>query len=1640
MGIELGNFRLKALPGARGMGAMAMIALLAPAAAFAQGQMAMQARIGIVVDAPSRSLQPGGAAQFLVRVENSGTGQPGGSRLQIPLADGLSGQAWTCTAHAGASCASPSGSGTVNQALTGLSAGGWIEYTLVANVSSTPPAFVELQASTTSAASARCAGDQTQPCRTFLSLPTGVSLYLDVSSASGALQPGGQVSYTITSHSHNDQSSTSGSVLRSPVPNGLINSSWTCSSSVGACLESSGSGPIEQQLGDFSGGDISFQVNATVASSPPATIVQAAAITPPNGGSCARIQSNVPTFTPAPCSARKSLATSAKILVSRTQDYSSAADKISNRFVLENIGTNANGSVITAALPQGALGLTWSCSASGATCPRASGSGAIQQTVGSWPTAGKLIYDLVVQRDPAGSPVAPGSLTVVPPAMATCGQAGTSPPCQAVDAKPATAVFELSQQAGRVGALPGRDLQYSITVANRTSDTAAQDVVLSVPLAKGLQSIMSWTCSSADPAIACPVASGNGPINQLYPDFAPGSRFTYAIQARVASLPPATIDARATLVAPAPASMGCASGSGSAIPCESSTQFSTVPILALEQSATATSATPGGLVNYVLDVFNLGADAGVVNVENVLPESIASASWVCSGLGMGCPKNSGSGNISESIVQMPEGSSVRYNVSAQVNGTLPESVSNVLVAAPAAGGRCHSDATESLSAVPCSDRFVTSFSPNLELSQTSAERQLLRGGVVNYSVTLKNSGGAAADAQFGMGLPEGISHLDWTCSGFKGAVCSRTAGSGAINEAVAALPASAHLTYSIRAVLAQDAPDAIADLVAATPAAGTQCMDGECNSTLSLPVTEVPSAHLQVSVKSPTSVVRAGDLALWMVDVRNLGSEIAGAFSVRNAFENSGFEPQSWTCLGDECPAASGVGPLSSTIKSLAVYQGDGSERKPGAGRVVFTVLGMIRRQPTETAMLSAVVTPAAGDTCGPVGCQANLEMPVDVLGGSLLTVELISMNTQVVYPDSFVYYDFYITNTGGATINNVTATSDALPPALTSISWDCFLNGSPCPVASGTGPINEVFASLPVSSQIYFEIIATTASSVPPIVDYTVGANANPAVPCVPASCTSTLTLPGADELTITLDANLATVYPGAMVDYTFRIENTGGGPIFGFDAETIEPNDFAASSWTCVPLNGANCASSGVGPILQSISSMPPGSSVTFTISALMGPTLAPTVDFEAGAGFLGGQAQTPLGMLPCNPVSCYVLLSLPSGPAPLPEITLTKTANQTSLDPGGSVRYDVVVANNGNVDASNFQLSDVIPAGLDSFTWSCSATGQAGCSSSTGTGDIDEYVEYLPVGASITYVVDAVVSANASGTVTNLASLIPFEPMICAPFSCSVDSVLPVGQPAALSVSKVANPASGTPVAANQAINWTLRASNSGGATRDNLVLTDRIPANVVNASAVAGSGVTCNTLNPQPGANLVCTIAAGFTGDRTVNISATVSSGATGSVTNTVNATGSDGPACSPCTVSNPIAAGIDASIANARAYVAGGMAGTLFDIVNMSASTAQAASVVVTPASAVRFLAPYSSGCTATPGTGDSIVVSCPSPPDSQGINCSANICTVGSLPQNSAVTLFVARNAGATATVQLIVPGDSDPSDNFLELPPGGTP
>src|SRR6185436_5074647 len=96
-----------------------------------------------------------------------------------------------------------------------------------------------------------------------------------------------------------------------------------------------------------------------------------------------------------------------------------------------------------------------------------------------------------------------------------------------------------------------------------------------------------------------------------------------------------------------------------------------------------------------------------------------------------------------------------------------------------------------------------------------------------------------------------------------------------------------------------------------------------------------------------------------------------------------------------------------------------------------------------------------------------------------------------------------------------------------------------------------------------------------------------------------------------------------------------------------------------------------------------------------------------------------------------------------------TVSKTDGVTSVTAGGTTTYTIVVSNIGTGAASNVTVTDAVPTGVTSFTWS--GNGQTNVS-----GPINDTITTLAASGSVTYTVTANISATATGQVANTVTV--------------------------------------------------------------------------------------------------------------------------------------------------------------------------------------------------------------------------------------------------------------------------------------------
>ncbi|MEN5182188.1 hypothetical protein ABE501_20810, partial [Comamonas testosteroni] len=152
--------------------------------------------------------------------------------------------------------------------------------------------------------------------------------------------------------------------------------------------------------------------------------------------------------------------------------------------------------------------------------------------------------------------------------------------------------------------------------------------------------------------------------------------------------------------------------------------------------------------------------------------------------------------------------------------------------------------------------------------------------------------------------------------------------------------------------------------------------------------------------------------------------------------------------------------------------------------------------------------------------------------------------------------------------------------------------------------------------------------------------------------------------------------------------------------------PAGITAQSWTCAAQAGATCTTSGTGAITDTLASFPPGSLVTYTVTATVSSTPPASIANTASA-------TPPAGT--CAPGNTAPPCTATASSTPLPQVQITKTAGTSTLIPGGSVTYTVTVKNTSAVAADGTTVSDPMPAGITAQSWSCAAAGGATCTAS-------------------------------------------------------------------------------------------------------------------------------------------------------------------------------------------------------------------------------------------------------------------------------------------------------------------------------------
>ncbi|WP_257385976.1 beta strand repeat-containing protein [Tahibacter caeni] len=468
--------------------------------------------------------------------------------------------------------------------------------------------------------------------------------------------------------------------------------------------------------------------------------------------------------------------------------------------------------------------------------------------------------------------------------------------------------------------------------------------------------------------------------------------------------------------------------------------------------------------------------------------------------------------------------------------------------------------------------------------------------------------------------------------------------------------------------------------------------------------------------------------------------------------------------------------------------------------------------------------------------------------------------------PGGSVTYTITASNAGPDPATGATV-ADTFPASET-CTWTCVGAGGGTCTASGAGNINDTTVNLPAGGSVTYTASCTIAASATGTLSNTATVSL-PFTDSDPAnnSATDTDTLTPQADLAVTKTDGVTTATPGGSVTYTITASNAGSSDAPGSTVADTFPASLTCT-WTCVGAGGGTCTASGSGNISDTVN-LPAGGSTTYTatcaVSASATGTLSNTATVAAPAGVTdptpGNNSATDSDTLAASA-----------------DLSITKTDGVTSATPGGSVTYTITASNAGPSNAAGSTVADTFPASL-TCTWTCVGAGGGTCTAS-GSGNIADTVN-LPAGGSTTYTASCAVSASATGTLSNTATVAaPAGVTDPTPGNNSATDTDTLAASADLSITKTDGVTSATP---GGSVTYTITASNAGPSGAAGTTVTDTFPAlETCTWTCVGAGGGTCTA---SGSGNIAGTVNLPAGGSVTYTASCTISPSATGSLTNT-----------------------------------------------------------------------------------------------------------------------------------------------------------
>ncbi|MGJ4846607.1 Ig-like domain-containing protein [Leifsonia sp. Le1] len=708
-------------------------------------------------------------------------------------------------------------------------------------------------------------------------------------------------------------------------------------------------------------------------------------------------------------------------------------------------------------------------------------------------------------------------------------------------------------------------------------------------------------------------------------------------------------------------------GGGTCDPAGSCTTTTTVQSFSVTKKADKTDVVPGQTINYTITVKNTGqldyTAAAPASFTDDLTAVLDDATYnndATSGATYAAPTLSWSGALAV-------GQSVTITYSVTVDDPIAgdSHIDNAVVTPP--GGDCPAGSTNP-------DCIVLIPSGSFTVAKTSSTTEVTAGGTVTYQVTVKNTGvrdyTAALPAGFTDDLSRVLDDATVTAGPDNGATIT---GNTLSWSGPLAVGATVVVTYTVT-VNNPDTGDKVLTNTVRPEGPGGSCDPaGECTTTTDVRVFTVSKTS------SPAGAVKQGDTVTYTVTVTNEGTADFTAANPASFTDDLSAVLDDATYNGDASNGATYVAPTLSWSGALA------------AGKsVTVTYTATVNTPDTGDHKLTNAVVPDGGGSCVPGECATT--NPVQSY-----SVTKTSSAAGEVHPGDTITYTVTVTNTGQADYTAaVPATiTDDLSKVLDDATYVAGSATAGAVVSGNTLTWSGPLAVGAVQAITYQVLVGPAGTGDGVLTNAVIGGDCDPA-----GSCTTTNPV---QAFSVTKTADKTEVVPGDTVTYTITVKNTGTADYTAANPASFS-DDLSAVLDDASYNNDATGGATYAAPTLSWSGALAAGATVTVTYSLTVN-------DPASGDKQMDNTVVTPPnigGDCPTGADNAACTVNIPSG-----SFTITKSADKSTVVPGGTITYTVTVTNTGKVDytaAKPASFTDDLTNVLDDATYNGDASNGA------------------------------------------------------------------------------------------------------------------------------------------------------------------------------------------------------------------------------------------------------------------------------------------------------------------------------------------